>query len=100
MEPTIDQLLAADTDLERFFLDELAASVARQVAATTPWERSARAQVSFALFLDCVDLGLGARARAILAQCRDEMVPTVRAVAEPMPLRRDAAAIAAGNGGR
>lgn len=81
MEITIDRLRAADSDLDRYFLDALASAVAHQSSATTPGERSARAQVSFALFLDCLDLGLDARARAILGQCRDAGAPAGRAVA-------------------
>jgi hypothetical protein len=59
-----------DPDLARFFLHQLALSVTRQVMASTPQESSACAQVSYALFLDCLDLGLDDAAYAIISCLR------------------------------
>lgn len=69
----LDLALETDTDLSAFFLDRLTSAVARQVAATNPRERTALGVATFSIFLDCLDLGLGDQARAIIGQRRDEV---------------------------
>lgn len=61
-----DLALASDGELAAFFLDRLASLAARQLAATSPTERAALGVATFSVFLDCLDLGLAAEARAIL----------------------------------
>ena len=72
MQSTIEELLVIDTTLSHFFLDQLASLVALQRAATTRRERTARAQITFALYLDCLDIGLGPQAWAIMERGCDE----------------------------
>lgn len=66
-------------DLDHFFLGRLATLVARQVAAVSPAERAALSHAAFSTLLDCIDLGLDAEARAIMAQLR--ATPAVPAAA-------------------
>jgi hypothetical protein len=72
--------LASDPGLAAFFLARLAALVERQRAAADPAERQARGEASFSVYLDCLDLGLAAEARALVARLRDE-APSARAAA-------------------
>ena len=74
-DPTTD----TGADLATFFLGHLATLAARQAAAASPSERATLAHATFAILLDCQDLGLGAEAQAILAQLRAE--PATLAVA-------------------
>jgi hypothetical protein len=66
--------LALETDpgLPDFFLARLASLVARQAAAVRSSERMALGAAAFSVFLDCLDLGLGEEARAIVGQLRGE----------------------------
>jgi hypothetical protein len=66
-----DLALATDPDLPEFFLGRLSALAARQ-AAVSPAERRALCVAAFSAFLDCLDLGLGEEARAIVGQLHDE----------------------------
>ena len=66
--PTIDR----DPELSAFFLDRLGELVRRQIAAPTAHERVALAQAAFAIYLDCLDLGLAEEAGSILACLRVE----------------------------
>ena len=75
--PAID----LDPALSAFFLGRLAALVARQTCAPTAPERTALAQAAFAIFLDCLDLGLGEEARAILGCLHLEPAAARRIVA-------------------
>lgn len=63
--------LQSDAGLPAFFLGRLDALVARQAAAPAPRERAALAVATFSVYLDCLDLGLGAEARAIMARLDD-----------------------------
>ena len=76
-----DLALATDPDLPAFFLGQLASLVARQAAAVSPTERTALGVAAFAVFLDCLDLGLGEQAHAIVDQLRDEAGPVERQAA-------------------
>lgn len=76
-----DLALEADPDLPAFFLGQLASLVARQVASASPTEREALSAAAFAIFLDCLDLGLGNEARALIEQLRDRPVVPVRLAA-------------------
>ncbi|HET7042948.1 MAG TPA: hypothetical protein VFI13_13095 [Gemmatimonadales bacterium] len=58
--------IGLDPELADFFLGRLEGLVARQMSARTPQESTALAQMAFAVFLDCLDLGLGEQARCIL----------------------------------
>jgi hypothetical protein len=75
--------LAIDLDpaVSAFFLGRLAALVVRQTCAPTAHERTALAQVAFAIFLDCLDLGLGEEARSILGCLQIEPTAMARIVA-------------------
>ena len=66
-----DQALATDLDLPEFFLGRLKSLAARQAAAVSPAERIARGVAAFAVFIDCLDLGLAEEARAIVGHLRD-----------------------------
>jgi hypothetical protein len=76
-----DLTLASDPGLPGFFLGHLASLVARQAATASPTERAALGVAAFAVFLDCLDLGLGSEAQAIMGQLRDEAVPGARLAA-------------------
>lgn len=76
-----DLALATDPDLPAFFLERLAALAARHAAAVSPAERRALGVAAFSVFLDCLDLDLGAEARAIVGQLRDEAGPRTRLAA-------------------
>src|SRR5689334_20336540 len=67
----IDLALESDPGLPWFFLERLASLLARQAAAASPTERQALGLAAFSVFLDCLDLGFGAEAHAILGQFRD-----------------------------
>jgi hypothetical protein len=67
--------LASDSGLATFFLARLAALVDRQLATAGPDERKMRGEAIFSVYLDCLDLGLAAEARAIVARLRDEASP-------------------------
>jgi hypothetical protein len=62
-------------DLDDFFLDQLRVLIARQQAAPTPRERVALSQATFAVFLDCQDLGLTMQAQALMGQALGERTP-------------------------
>ena len=68
---TADLALATDPTLPEFFLDRLASLAARQAASASATERAARRIALFSVYLDCLDLGLGDEARAIMARLRD-----------------------------
>jgi hypothetical protein len=70
-----DLALSADPGLPEFFLGQLASLVARQAATKSPAERLALGEAAFSVFLDCLDLGLGEEARAIVEQSRDAARP-------------------------
>lgn len=73
--------IGIDPDLAAFFLGRLEVLVVQQLTAPTLPERTALAQVAFAIFLDCLDLGLGEEARAILGGLHVESAAVVRVVA-------------------
>ena len=81
MELLKDLVLATDPGLPAFFLGRLAALAARQAAAVSLAERRALGVAVFSVFLDCLDLGLGEEARAIVGQLRDEAGPRTRLAA-------------------
>lgn len=68
-------IAAPDDNLEHFFLGRLATLVAQQAAAASPSQRQALAHAAFAIMLDCVDLGFGERAQALLDQRHDAPLP-------------------------
>ena len=76
-----DLALATDPGLHEFFLGRLASLVARQVASANPAERMALSVAAFSIYLDCLDLGLGEEAQAIVGQLRDEVEPDERLAA-------------------
>ena len=69
----LDLALETDTGLHEFFLDRLTSLATRQATTTDPKERAALGVATFSVFLDCLDLGLGDEARAIIGQCRDDL---------------------------
>jgi hypothetical protein len=75
-----DLALESDPCLPWFFLERLASLVARQAAAS-PTERRALGLAAFSVFLDCLDLGLGAEAHAIVAQLREDFRPAEKLAA-------------------
>lgn len=76
-----DLVLESDPSLPDFFLGHLASLVARQAATMSSIERTALGIAAFSVFLDCLDLGLGEQAHAIMGQLRDELVTAERLVA-------------------
>ena len=76
-----DLALATDPGLPEFFLGRLAALAARQAAAVSPAERQALGLATFSVFLDCLDLGLGEEAHAIVGKLRGAAGPTERPAA-------------------
>jgi len=76
-----DEALATDPRLPEFFLGRLKSLAARQAAAVSPAERQALGLATFSVFLDCLDLGLGEEAHAIVGQLRGEAGPTARPAA-------------------
>ena len=64
--------------LDDVFLDRLRALVARQRAALTPAERAALSIATFSTFLDCLDLGRHAEARALLEELHAAGAPAGR----------------------
>jgi hypothetical protein len=76
-----DLALESDPGLPAFFLGRLASLVAMQVASESAAERKALSAAVFAIYLDCLDLGLGKEAQLLIAQLRDESEPTERLVA-------------------
>lgn len=73
--------LESDPGLPAFFLGRLASLVALQVASESATERKALSTAVFAIYLDCLDLGLGNEAQVLIGQLRDESEPTERLVA-------------------
>jgi hypothetical protein len=65
-DPTLD----TDAMLADFFLKRLAGLVSHQAMVTDPAERAVLARAAFSVFLDCLDLGLAAEARAIVEPAR------------------------------
>ncbi|MFN8536563.1 MAG: hypothetical protein U0232_03675 [Thermomicrobiales bacterium] len=55
--------------------------MALQVASESATERKALSTAVFAIYLDCLDLGLGNEAQLLIGQLRDEADPTERLVA-------------------
>lgn len=78
---TTSPAIGLDPELAAFFLGRLQGIVVQQVTARTPQERTALAQVAFAVFLDCLDLGLDEEARTILGCLQVESLPAGRIVA-------------------
>jgi hypothetical protein len=76
-----DLALQIAPDLPEFFLGRLASLVVQRVASVSPMERRALGGAVFAVFLDCLELGLGAEAQVIIGQLHDEPSPVVRLVA-------------------
>jgi hypothetical protein len=76
-----DLALESDPGLPAFFLGRLASLVALQIATQSPIERKALAAAVFAIYVDCLDLGLGNEAQPIIAQLRDGSAPGERLVA-------------------
>ena len=76
-----DLVLESDPGLPEFFLGRLASLVARQAAAVSPTERQALGVAAFSVFLDCLDLGLGEEAHAIVAQLREDYRPVEKLAA-------------------
>jgi hypothetical protein len=68
-----DLALESDPGLPAFFLGRLASLVALQVATESPTERKALAAAVFAIYVDCLDLGLGKEAQPLIAQLRAEV---------------------------
>ena len=66
--PTADKALATDPTLPAFFLWHLASLATQQAASVSATERAALRIAMFSAYLDCLDLGLGAPARAILGR--------------------------------
>jgi hypothetical protein len=64
----IDEYAGIAPDLEGFFLGRLASLLVRQVTAVSLDERQLLGRDILATFLDCMDLGLGAQACALLDQ--------------------------------
>jgi hypothetical protein len=73
--------IGIDPELSAFFLGRLGALVRQQIAAPTAHKRVALAQAAFAIYLDCLDLGLADEAGAILACLRVEVAPVGHLVA-------------------
>jgi putative hemolysin len=73
--------IGLDPELAAFFLGRLEKLVVRQMTARAPHERAALAQMAFAVFLDCLDLGLDEEARTILGCLQAEPGPAGRIVA-------------------
>ena len=73
-----DQALETDPGLSAFFLGRLASLVDRQAAAVNPMERALLGRAVFSVYLDCLDLGLGEQAQALIGQLRDEPRPVAR----------------------
>ncbi len=67
-----DMALEADPNLHAYFLGRLASLATRQAASASPKERAALSVAMFSIYLDCLDLGLGAEAQAIMAGLRNE----------------------------
>ena len=76
-----DLALATDPGLPAFFLGRLASLTAGRAAAVSPAERQALSLAVFSVFLDCLDLGLGEEAHAIVGQLREEAGPLTRPAA-------------------
>jgi hypothetical protein len=70
----IDMALEADPNLPSFFLGRLASLATRQAASASPKERAALSVAMFSIYLDCLDLGLGAEAQEIISGLRQEQV--------------------------
>ena len=70
----IDMALDADRNLPSFFLGRLASLATRQAASASPKERAALSVAMFSIYLDCLDLGLGAEAQEIISGLRQEQV--------------------------
>jgi hypothetical protein len=62
--------LESEPGLRDFFLGRLASMVARQLATMNPGERTMLGEAIFSVYLDCLDLGLGQEAQAIVDQLR------------------------------
>jgi hypothetical protein len=67
-----DLAVESDPGLPTFFLGRLASLVTRQTASASPKERASLGLAIFSIYLDCLDLGLGAEAQAILGQLHQE----------------------------
>jgi hypothetical protein len=69
-----DLVLEADPALPEFLLGRLASLLARQIAATSPAERTEISLAAIATFLDCVALGLSDQACDMIEQVSDGLV--------------------------
>jgi hypothetical protein len=78
---TIGMALESDPGLPAFFLGRLSSLVARQLTTVDPDERQARGEAIFSIYLDCLDLGLGTEAQAIVEPLRAEANPAERRAA-------------------
>lgn len=67
--------LASDAGLPDFFLGRLASLVARQMSAASPTERKVLGEAIFSIYLDCLDLGLGEQAQALVEPLRTSAAP-------------------------
>ena len=76
-----DLALESDPGLPAFFLGRLASLVALQVASESAMERKAISTAVFAIYMDCLDLGLGKEAQLLIGQLRDESASAERLVA-------------------
>jgi hypothetical protein len=74
-----DLAVESDPGLPAFFLGRLASLATRQAASSSPMERAALGTAIFSIYLDCLDLGLGAEAHAIIGQLRQESGEPLRA---------------------
>jgi len=70
----IDMALDTDPNLPSFFLGRLASLATRQATSASPKERAALSVAMFSIYLDCLDLGLGAEAHEIISGLRQEQV--------------------------
>jgi hypothetical protein len=66
----VDMALATDPTLPEFLLGQLASMATRQAASPSAKEQAALSVAMFSLFLDCIDLGVGAEAQRIMSQLR------------------------------
>jgi hypothetical protein len=69
-----DMALESDPNLPSFFLGRLASLATRQAASASPKERAALSVAMFSIYLDCLDLGLGAEAQTIMGGLRHESI--------------------------
>jgi hypothetical protein len=76
-----DLTIRTDPGLPEFFLGRLASLVARHLATVSPTERKALREAILSVYLDCLDLGLGGEAQAIVEPLRHQAGPADRLAA-------------------